>query len=266
MQLWGAEATAGAGQGATLAGSRLADKIVNTSNDGPEHSRSQPSCACRGPEKLLRQGVQLWGKQKQHAGDSPSRSTTSCESSQGVAIGSRWLTAPVMQGPRAAAKARAFGRAEAAAWADQGIATERRLADKTVNTSHGSAHSKIQPSHACRGPEQLLRRDVQPWGAQKQQQGRDRRPQQGHGGLTLEGQQALAALVAEGLGDHVLLWRLYEVGDVSPCACVRDCAHPSTTSGSNVDAGLKLEGQQALPDLVAAGLRNHVLLWRLYKV
>ena len=72
---------------------------------------------------------------------------------------------------------------------------------------------------AGRGPEQIIRRDTEPWGAGRGSAGDraiGRGPHRGgrgsHGsGVTLEGQEQLAALMSEGLGDHVFFWRLYQV-------------------------------------------------------
>ena len=72
-----------------------------------------------------------------------------------------------------------------------------------------------QPAR-CRGPEQIVRRDTEPWGgAQGGRNDRDKGRGRGRGHpmgvVTLEGQEQLAALMSEGLGDHILLWRLFQV-------------------------------------------------------
>ena len=53
----------------------------------------------------------------------------------------------------------------------------------------------------CRGPEQIVRGD---------QAGKQSRPMSG--GATDRGRKVLAGLMAEGLGDQVLLLRIYQVG------------------------------------------------------
>jgi ATP-dependent RNA helicase DHX8/PRP22 len=62
-----------------------------------------------------------------------------------------------------------------------------------------------------KGPEQLAAGDQQ---GQGQQQGKGREPGAGSGGpgISPQGRELLRELMQEGLGDHILLLRLYEVG------------------------------------------------------
>ena len=64
--------------------------------------------------------------------------------------------------------------------------------------------SVFNPTSWCRGPEQIVRGDQ---GAGRQ--GKQGRPMSG--GATDRGRQVLAGLMAEGLGDQVLLLRIYQV-------------------------------------------------------
>lgn len=73
----------------------------------------------------------------------------------------------------------------------------------------------------CRGPEQIVRGDQA--GGRQSKHGRPM-----SGGATDRGRQVLAGLMAEGLGDQVLLLRIYQV-----LAC---CKQPQTSVSNPVSS------------------------------
>lgn len=76
------------------------------------------------------------------------------------------------------------------------------IARRTRHQHHGRV--------CCRGPEQIVR----------EQQQRDARKGGGESAVTPEGRAQLSALMEEGLGDHILLLRLFQVYRLAGCCCV----------------------------------------------
>ena len=76
------------------------------------------------------------------------------------------------------------------------------------------AASQWTRCHFCwrRGPEQIVRGDQPPG----QRRGR---PEASHGGVTAWGREELASFMQPGLGDHILMLRLYQVGPPGDCQC-----------------------------------------------
>ena len=91
--------------------------------------------------------------------------------------------------------------------------------DTSVSTSPAaSGHTQLRAAlqvtlcHFCwrRGPEQIVRGDQHPG----QRKGK---PEASHGGVTAWGRQELASFMHPGLGDHILMLRLYQVGLPGDC-------------------------------------------------
>ena len=79
------------------------------------------------------------------------------------------------------------------------------------NLSFTAACANINGSLCDRGPVQLVRGDEEPRGRQKS--GSGGRGGQG-GGLSEAGREILSGYMKEGLGDHILLLRLFQVGSI----------------------------------------------------
>ena len=78
-----------------------------------------------------------------------------------------------------------------------------------------------------RGPEQIVQGDQHPGH-------RKGKPEASHGGVTAWGREELAGFMQPGLGDHILMLRLYQVGRPGDR---RGRLVPATASGSSPQGG-----------------------------